>query len=115
MASSLVADAEQSGYLPKWSQANTHTHVMVGDPADPLIADAYAFGARDFDTAAALSAMVKGATVYGKASTSPAYYERPGLPDYLARGYVPHERNTEATLKILEHIKQQRATSRPPA
>ena len=97
MASSLVADAEQSGYLPKWSQANTHTHVMVGDPADPLIADAYAFGARDFDTAAALSAMVKGATVYGKASTSPAYYERPGLPDYLARGYVPHERNTEAT------------------
>jgi predicted alpha-1,2-mannosidase len=70
---------------------------MVGDPADALIAGAYAFGARRFPAADALRAMVKGATQYGKASTSPDYYERAGLPDYLARGYVSHERNTDAT------------------
>jgi predicted alpha-1,2-mannosidase len=97
MVVSLLADARQSGYLPKWSQANGHTHVMVGDPADPLIAGAYAFGARGFDRAAALAAMIKGGTQYRKASTSPDYYERPGLPDYLGRGYVPFERNTDST------------------
>src|SRR3712207_409281 len=41
--------------------------------------------------------MVKGATRYGKASSEPAYYQRAGLPDYLARGYVAHERNTDVT------------------
>ena len=35
---------------------------MNGDSADPIIADAYAMGATHFDTAAALAAMVKGAT-----------------------------------------------------
>lgn len=97
IVSSLLADASQSGYLPKWSQANGHTHVMVGDPADALIAGAHAFGARHFSGARALAAMVKGATQYGKASTAPDYFERAGLPDYLARGYVSHERNTDAT------------------
>jgi predicted alpha-1,2-mannosidase len=97
MVKSLLTDAAQSGYLPKWSQANGHTHVMVGDPADALIAGAYAFGARGFSASKALAAMVKGATQYEKASTAPDYYERAGLPDYLARGYVSHERNTDAT------------------
>src|SRR3954451_19898726 len=96
MVKSLLADAAESGYLPKWSQANGHTHVMVGDPADALIAGAHAFGARRFSASRALAAMVKGATLYGKASTAPDYYERAGLPDYLARGYVSHERNTDA-------------------
>ncbi|MBV9213702.1 MAG: GH92 family glycosyl hydrolase [Actinobacteria bacterium] len=91
---SLLADARDSGFLPKWSQANDHTHVMVGDAADLLIADAWAFGARGFDRRAALAAMVKGATDYDKASTSPDYYERPALADYLRLGYVPHEDNT---------------------
>jgi predicted alpha-1,2-mannosidase len=96
MVRSLVATAAESGYLPKWSQANGHTHVMVGDPADALIAGAYAYGARGFDVGAALDAMVRGATVYGSAAGTPAYYPRPGLPDYLALGYVPHELNVAA-------------------
>ncbi len=95
MVRSLLADARESGYLPKWSQANDHTHVMVGDAADLLISDAWAFGARGFDRRAALAAMVKGATRYRKASTSPDYYERPALGDYLRLGYVPHEDNTD--------------------
>ena len=49
--------------LPRWPLANTYTGVMAGDSVDPLIAGAYAFGARDFDTVTALAAMVKGATV----------------------------------------------------
>jgi predicted alpha-1,2-mannosidase len=97
MVRSLLADARESGYLPKWSQANGHTHVMTGDPADLLIAGAWAFGARRFDGRAALRAMVKGATHYGRAAGDPPYYERQGLPDYMKLGYVPHEQNTDTT------------------
>jgi predicted alpha-1,2-mannosidase len=92
MVQSLVSDAAQSGWLPKWPVADGQTDVMVGDSADPIIADAYAFGARSFDTAAALAAMVKGATQSG-ISANGEYVERPGLADYEQLGYVPHELN----------------------
>ncbi|MFL5781037.1 MAG: GH92 family glycosyl hydrolase [Thermoleophilaceae bacterium] len=97
MVRSLLADASQSGFLPKWSQANGHTHVMTGDPADPLIAGAWEFGARRFDGRAALRAMVRGATRYERADGDPPYYERPGLREYMRLGYVPHELNTDTT------------------
>ena len=52
----------QSGCLPRWPYANAQTNVMVGDPAAPIIASAYALGARGFDARAALRALVRGAT-----------------------------------------------------
>ena len=88
LVSSLLADAAESGWLPKWPFANQQTDVMTGDPADPTIATAYALGARHFDTAAALRAMVKGATV---AYVGNGYVERPGLTEYQNLGYVPAE------------------------
>jgi predicted alpha-1,2-mannosidase len=88
MIESLVHTAQQGGWLPKWPAANGYTGVMGGDAADPLIASAYAFGARGFDTGAALAAMIKGATD----TTSPPgqgwYLERPDLGEYLRQGYV---------------------------
>ena len=38
------------------AEDNGETYVMVGDPADPIIADYYAFGATGFNTSAALTA-----------------------------------------------------------
>src|SRR6201999_3599111 len=35
---SLLADAEQSGCLPRWPYANGQSMTMVGDSADPMIA-----------------------------------------------------------------------------
>ncbi len=61
MIRSLLADAAQSGCLPRWSYANGQSMTMVGDSADPIIASAAAFGADGFDSGAALAAMVKGA------------------------------------------------------
>ncbi len=90
MIRSLLADARESGWLPKWSVANGQTNVMVGDPAAPIIAGAYAFGARDFDHGEALAAMLKGATEHGT-STNARYVERAALPAYVAAGWVPHE------------------------
>lgn len=94
MMRSLVHAAQQSGWLPKWSLVNAETAVMGGDPSDPIIAGAYAFGARDFDARAALSAMVKGATRTGGPLGQGWYVERPGLDEYLSRGYVVNDHTT---------------------
>jgi predicted alpha-1,2-mannosidase len=92
IARSLIADAVQSGCLPRWSYAAGQSMTMVGDSADPMLAAADAFGAR-FDRGATLAAMVRGAT---QACRSPngEYLERQGLPEYLQLGYVPFDSDT---------------------
>jgi predicted alpha-1,2-mannosidase len=89
MATSLVNDAAQGGALPKWPVANGYTGVMNGDAADPILADTYAFGARGFDAATALTDMIKGAN--GTTPTGQGWYvERPNAAAYIADGYVPN-------------------------
>jgi predicted alpha-1,2-mannosidase len=83
VAQSAVNDYAQSTRLPKWAQANGESYVMVGDPADAIIADIYAFGGRSFDTAAAKSAMIHEATV--------ANNVRPGLNYLDSIGYLPSD------------------------
>jgi predicted alpha-1,2-mannosidase len=87
MITSMLNDYTQSGCLPKWSVANYHTDTEDGDSADPIIAEAYAFGATGFNTQTALQAMIKGATT---GCTSGSYIERQGLSEYLKRGYIPY-------------------------
>ena len=87
MVSSLLADARQGGGLPKLPVANLESAQLNGDSADPFIASAYAFGARDFDVAAALADMVRGATDPGVKTDD--HLERQDLAQYLAQGYVP--------------------------
>ncbi|UXY31810.1 lectin [Streptomyces sp. HUAS TT20] len=82
-AQSMTDDYTQTGIFPKWSENNGESYVMVGDPAAAIIADYHAFGARDFDTAKALTGLLK------QAST--ANNDRPGL-NYLDNpGYEPHD------------------------
>jgi hypothetical protein len=59
---SMVLDGQQGGLLPKWSQQSIEDFVMPGDPGPIIVGSAYAFGVRDFDTAAALALMKKSAT-----------------------------------------------------
>ncbi len=51
MVNSLVTMADESGkhYLERWELLNAYTGCMIGNPAIPVIADAYAKGIRDFD------------------------------------------------------------------
>ncbi|MEY9964074.1 putative alpha-1,2-mannosidase [Streptacidiphilus sp. MAP12-16] len=80
-AQSMVDDYSQTGRFPKWSENNGETYVMVGDPADAILADYHAFGATNFDSATALTDMIAEATG--------ANNNRPGL-DYLEQlGYLP--------------------------
>jgi predicted alpha-1,2-mannosidase len=80
---SMLHDYQQTGLLPKWNLADGETYVQVGDPADPIIADAYAFGARGFDTTQALAAMIHEATVPNNV--------RPGLALLQQDGYLPYD------------------------
>jgi predicted alpha-1,2-mannosidase len=91
MMQSLVRDAEQSAWLPKWPVANDVSYVMGGDSPSILLSSAWAFGARSFDTAAALKYMIKGATEPGQGPHGGS--QRPWLEDYLKKGYVPVARH----------------------
>ncbi|MGY6019063.1 lectin [Streptomyces spinosirectus] len=82
-AQSMVDDYTQTGIFPKWSENNGESYVMVGDPADAILADYYAFGARDFDTKTALADMVKQASTTNN--------DRPGLNYLNSPGYMPHD------------------------
>ncbi len=93
MVASLLADAAESGCLPRWSYANGQSMTMVGDSADPIIASAAAFGADDFDRRAAFTAMLKGADEPCR-SANGEYLQRQGLASYLALGYLPYELDT---------------------
>jgi predicted alpha-1,2-mannosidase len=80
---SMLNDYAQSGQLPRWALPNGETYVTAGDPADPIIADAYAFGARDFDAQQALSDMVAQATQPNNV--------RQGEPVRDVYGYLPYD------------------------
>ncbi len=98
IAESLVVDAQQGGGLPIWPVANDESGVMVGDPSDPILASIYAFGGHDFDTSAALTAMLHGATD-PKAHVR-LYPERPGLADYMSKGYIPESNEIRGAASV---------------
>ncbi len=101
MMQSLVNDAEQSGWLPNWEAANDVTYVMGGDSPAAVITSAYAFGARNFDTAEAFKYLMKGATQPGMDLHDQE--QRPFLADYLKLGYVPLDKLGIAASVSLEY------------
>lgn len=81
MAQSIIDDYRQGGTLTKWGMENAETHIMVGDSAVPVLAGYYAFGARNFDTSTALSAMVREQTTNTDVT--------PGVTYLDSFGYLP--------------------------
>lgn len=86
MVKSLVLDAQQGGGLPVWPLANDEVCAMVGSPSPVMITEAHGFGARDFDTQAALAAMLKSAADPNGHSKSCKEWDN--LDDYLKFGYL---------------------------
>ncbi|HEY0718263.1 MAG TPA: GH92 family glycosyl hydrolase, partial [Streptosporangiaceae bacterium] len=80
---SMLADYTQTGMLPKWNLGDGESYVMVGDPSDSIIADAYSFGARDFNVSQALTDMEAEATTTNNI--------RPGNATLLQDGYLPYD------------------------
>ncbi len=73
----------EDSILQQWGYNNLNNFVMVGDPMDAIIADAYAFGARGFSPHQALADMLAQAT-----TTNPV---RPGLALEQQYGYLPED------------------------
>jgi predicted alpha-1,2-mannosidase len=98
---SLVNDAEQSGWYPRWPAANDVTYVMGGDSPVAVIASAYAFGAHNIEISTALQYMIKAATQPGIGPHRNS--ERPFLDDYLKLGYSPVDKDEIAASRTLEY------------
>ena len=86
MVQSLLDDAQQTGWLPKWAIVGGDASQMNGDSADPIIADALAMGVHNFDVDLALKYMVKGATE--NETSHGLEIERQYLSQYLSQHYV---------------------------
>ena len=88
--------AEQSGgAFPRWVLANVETGVMQGDPTPILISNAYAFGARNYDPRPIFKTMRTNAEIPGAKSQN--IEERPGLKQYLEKGYYNASEQLEYT------------------
>lgn len=117
MMQSLVNDAQQDavrdpangGGLPRWQHANSNSGGMIGDSQDAVIATVYAFGATNFDTAGALAAMDRGASVVG--TKSGGHTVREGLQNYLDLGYVSTSTGGQSASRTLEYVNDDFAIS----
>lgn len=86
IVASVEAFAKQSGGgFPRWVLANVETGIMQGDPTTILVANAYAFGARNYDAREVLTTMLHGAE--DPAAYSQNELTRPGLKNFLDKGY----------------------------
>jgi predicted alpha-1,2-mannosidase len=95
-AQSLLNYYSQDRILQQWGYLHLNNYVMVGDPAQSIIADYYAFGARDFNTTEALRDMLAQATTVNDVRPGEALEDRYGyLPEdgrygcCNPHGYVP--------------------------
>lgn len=85
MMESAVDFADQAGGFGRWIAANIETGVMHGDPMPIIIANTYAFGAKDFDIAGAYAHMKQAALTPGIHSQDVEV--RPGLYNYITKGF----------------------------
>jgi len=96
MVRSMLQIYDESGWLPKWELNATETTTMVGDPAGLVIADTYLKGIRDFDVEKAFQAMLKSAD---QLDDNPL---RPGLKDYLEKGYLTTATTNSGSVSITQ-------------
>jgi predicted alpha-1,2-mannosidase len=91
MVKSLIAKAQQGGWIPIFPAWGSYTAAMIGDHVSTMISDAYLKGITAFDADTAYHYMRQNAFE----QPSPAAYRdgkgRRALPSYLHYGYVPLE------------------------
>ena len=90
------------GGLPLWSMFNDETKIMAGYPAVPFAANAYAFGARDFDVQELTNIMInagKKKAFWGRNNhvtwTNLDMYMKYGYYAYDSGTYCPVSQNVE--------------------
>ncbi|MDM1294225.1 glycoside hydrolase family 92 protein [Sphingobacterium sp. N143] len=84
MIRSMIDIYKENGWMPKWELYSRESFTMDGDPAIPVIVDAWMKGIRDYDINTAYEAFLKSAT-----TTDSSNRIRPDNKDYVKYGYVP--------------------------
>jgi predicted alpha-1,2-mannosidase len=105
--SSFLSMSQQTQYkggggLPLWSLFNDETLVMAGYPADPYIANAYAFGATNFDLAALKNVMVDSGKNQRWCGRN-LNFTWDHLPEYERYGYYPADVTDYSVSKNVEY------------
>lgn len=111
MVQSMVQMYEEGGWMPKWPNP-TYTNIMIGTPADAIVADAYVKGFKNFDIQRAYEAIRKDAMTSPDGDTLKrwedranwtSYEARAGLTYYKSLGFVPADRTNESVSNTLEY------------
>lgn len=92
MIKTMLDMYDEQGCLPKWELIANETHMMVGDPAVPVIVDSYVKGIRDFDVEKAYEAILKPVTLRPNEKAPPVRAAYHYILDY---GYIPFDQNME--------------------
>ena len=101
MVQTLLDHQRAQGYLPLWTAWGQETWTMIGNPALPVIADAFLKGFNGFDREEALAAMV--ATSTQPRPNAPAWAQKDWIA-YDKYGYLPYDLDEgEAVSKTLEY------------
>lgn len=120
MMQSLVEMSKEGGWLPKWPNPS-YTGIMVGSPAETILAEAWTKGFRGFDVEQAYAAVRKNATVpqdgdrdnrwpdRGDFSDCPE--TRAGLGRYMQLGYVAGDETAESVSRTQDFGLQDIAAS----
>ncbi|MDO5570011.1 MAG: GH92 family glycosyl hydrolase [Bacteroidales bacterium] len=93
IVNSMLSMYDQQGYLPIWPLTGGETHCMPGYSSIEVISDAYLKGFRGFDAKKALDYMVSSAN-------NDRY---PGIKYLKEKGYIPADKEAEATSKAMEY------------
>lgn len=110
MIQSLVQMFDESGWMPKWPNP-TFSNIMIGTPADAIVADAFVKGFRDFDVDRAYAAIYKDAMTppdgdehkrWADRAEWTSYEARAGLTYYKKIGYIPEDKTAESVSCTLE-------------
>lgn len=98
---SLVAMAQDGGYVPRWPIGPNYTGGMVGDPAAIVFAESWAKGLRDFDLRTAYDALRL--TALEAPPQGAPFRGREGIEEYVTLGYVPVEAAGGSVSRTLEY------------
>lgn len=120
MMQALIDMYKEGGWLPKWPNPS-YTGIMVGSPAETVLAEAWTKGFRGFDIRDAYAAAKKNATVPQKGDLERDWRDRgcfgdtpetrAGLTRYQTIGYVAADETRESVSRTLDFGLQDLATA----
>ena len=120
MMQSLVEMFKEGGWLPKWPNPS-YTGIMVGSPAETILAEAWTKGFRGFDVEQAYAAVRKNATVPQDGDRDNRWPDRgdfgdcpetrAGLGRYMQLGYVAGDETAESVSRTQDFGLQDIAAS----